>query len=451
MIVLPRELRLFENIRISHGVRSTKMDKLTPPEQLNLESGNLAENWRQWRQRFDIFSLATGLSEKSDKVQLATLLHVAGPTALEVYNTFTWDEDGDEQKVNKILQKFENYCKPRKNITWERHVFNTRNQQTGESIDQYVTDLKIKARSCEFGELHDSLIRDQIVCGIACDKTRGTMLREGDIPLQRAVDLCRAAEATKAQLKSISSASATADNITTEAEIHFIRNKHKREANKQVCTRCGHKHTSNQNCPAQGVECYKCGRKNHFAKVCKTAPFKQHPSRVHAIECNSSDESDDMFIGMIQAGSKSKDWKATILLNRQKTTFKLDVISKTKYNQISPEPLRASRARLVAFGSTQLHTCGKATITCQHKGRHYAIQFEVVDQNIPSILGLETCTKLNLVQRVDAIEKRTQNILSEYNDVFNGLGCITNVVYHIEIDKQSNPVIHPPRRIPVTL
>ena len=85
------------------------------------------------------------------------------------------------------------------------------------------------------------------------------------------------------------------------------------------------------------------------------------------------------------------------------------------------------------------------------KGRHYAIQFKVVDQNVPSILGLETCTKLNLVQRVDAIEKRTQNIFSEYNDVFNGLGCITNVVYHIEIDKQSNPVIHPPRRIPVTL
>ena len=95
------------------------MDKLTPPEQLNLESGNLTESWRQWRQRFDVFSLASGLSEKSDKVQSATLLHVAGPKALEVYNTFKWDDAGDEQKVNKILQKFENYCKPCKNITWE--------------------------------------------------------------------------------------------------------------------------------------------------------------------------------------------------------------------------------------------------------------------------------------------------------------------------------------------
>ena len=39
------------------------MDKLTPPEVLNLE-GNVAENWRRWKQEFEIFSLASGLSGK---------------------------------------------------------------------------------------------------------------------------------------------------------------------------------------------------------------------------------------------------------------------------------------------------------------------------------------------------------------------------------------------------
>ena len=101
------------------------MDRLIPPEQLSLDSGNLAENWRQWRQQFEVFSLASGLSEKSEAVWSATLLHVAGPKALEVYNAFTWENEGDNKKVNKILEKFQTYCKPRKNITWERHVFNT--------------------------------------------------------------------------------------------------------------------------------------------------------------------------------------------------------------------------------------------------------------------------------------------------------------------------------------
>lgn len=65
------------------------MDKLQPPGPLNLQ-GNLAENWRKWKQRFQLFSSASGLSEKDEKVQSATLLHVAGEEALEIYNTFTW-------------------------------------------------------------------------------------------------------------------------------------------------------------------------------------------------------------------------------------------------------------------------------------------------------------------------------------------------------------------------
>ena len=73
-----------------------------------------------------------------------TLLHVAGSEALEVYNTFQWDEDEDNMKVEKIMEKFERYCNPRKNLTFERHSFFSRNQLEGESIDAYVTDLRNK-------------------------------------------------------------------------------------------------------------------------------------------------------------------------------------------------------------------------------------------------------------------------------------------------------------------
>ena len=429
------------------------MDKLAPPEQLNLESGNIAENWQQWRQRFEVFSLASGLSEKNDKVQAATLLHVAGIKALEVFNTFTWEREGDEDKVDKILEKFQFYCKPRKNITWDRHVFNTRNQQLGETIDQYVTDLRTKARSCEFGKLRDSLIRDRIICGIICDKTRGILLREGDITLQRTVEICRANEAVTSQLKAISHATTT--DVTTEAEIHPIRSTAKKQIDKPACNRCGYRHTPNQTCPAYGAECRKCGRKNHFAKVCRS---KTSLSSLNAIVQDDCDNpSKDMFIGMLLANSNSKDWKTTVLLNKRGTTFKLDtgaqcnVISKHKYDQISTKPLLPSHARLVAFGGIPLHPCGKATIPCQYKNKQYAIEFEVIDQNIPSILGLRTCAEMNLIQRIEAIDTQIPESFSKYRDVFEGLGCITNVIYHIELNPGSKPVVHPPRRVPVTL
>ena len=137
------------------------MDHFQLPEALSLQ-GNLADNWRRWKQRFQLHMTASGKNKNSDEVKTATLLHLAGPDALEVFNTFSFETPGDEKKVDKVLEKFDAHCEPRKNITWERHVFNTRNQQPGETIDQYVTDLRNKAKTCEFGELTESLIKDRI-------------------------------------------------------------------------------------------------------------------------------------------------------------------------------------------------------------------------------------------------------------------------------------------------
>ena len=78
-----------------------------------------------------------------------------------------------------------------------------RTQQPGETIDQYVTDLCSKAAQCEFGTLTDSLIRDRIVCGVLSDRTRSRLLKDSALTLDGAIDICRADEATTAQIKSL--------------------------------------------------------------------------------------------------------------------------------------------------------------------------------------------------------------------------------------------------------
>ncbi len=69
-------------------------------------------------------------------------------------------------------------------------MFNTRVQNVGETIDAYVTELKIQAKNCEFGALSDELIRDRIVVGIRDDAVRSRLLRETELDLQKAVDIC---------------------------------------------------------------------------------------------------------------------------------------------------------------------------------------------------------------------------------------------------------------------
>ncbi|KAI2666787.1 Retrovirus-related Pol polyprotein from transposon 17.6 [Labeo rohita] len=214
------------------------MDQLKPPNSLDFE-GNLAENWRTWIQKFDLYLIATGIAEKSDKVKCATFLHVAGDDAIKVFNTMDFDDDVDDFEVLK--EKFREYCEPRKNISYLRHMFFTRAQGPNETIDAYVTDLKNKAKDCEFGRLNDDLIKDRIVCGVNNDTVRARLLRETDLNLAKAVDICRANEITQSHLKVLHEEAEVAVNkITKTKSARQVNIKHTRKE-KDECTRCGYR------------------------------------------------------------------------------------------------------------------------------------------------------------------------------------------------------------------
>lgn len=172
------------------------MEGFKPPEGLRL-SGNLAQNWKKFRQQLDLFLEATEPEKpRSAKQKAAILLHIAGPDALEVYNTFQCT-DAERGNYNLLLEKFETYCTPRCNETYERYVFRSRMQKEGEPFESYFRDLQLKVQSCNFGALADSMTRDQIVYGTADKKLRERMLREESLTLEKAVQFCKTAELTE--------------------------------------------------------------------------------------------------------------------------------------------------------------------------------------------------------------------------------------------------------------
>ena len=69
--------------------------------------------------------IATGLGNKSEEQNIALLLHVAKSSAIEVYNTFSLDSTNEASSgiFANALGKFEKYCNPKKNVTYERYIF----------------------------------------------------------------------------------------------------------------------------------------------------------------------------------------------------------------------------------------------------------------------------------------------------------------------------------------
>lgn len=103
--------------------------------------GNIAENWKKWKQLFALYMMATGANNKTGEVKVAILLHVRGEEAVERFNTFTLTQE-EKKGYEKVITAWENYCVPKANESVERHIFFARNQKEGESFDAFLTDLK---------------------------------------------------------------------------------------------------------------------------------------------------------------------------------------------------------------------------------------------------------------------------------------------------------------------
>lgn len=174
---------------------------LNPPDPLQLSSGNVSQNWKRFKQKGSNYELAVGTARKEDPIRVAAFLTVIGDEALEVYNAFTWYSDEDKVKMDKVMERFEQYCEPHKNTIYERYLLFSRGQESGEPIDKYATVLRNMADSCEFQDLKDSLIRDRIVLGIVDNNVRERLLQVLDLTLNKALEIARATETTQSQLK----------------------------------------------------------------------------------------------------------------------------------------------------------------------------------------------------------------------------------------------------------
>ena len=335
---------------------------------------------------------------------------------------------------------------------------------------------------CEFDHLKDSLIKDRIVCGITNESCRERLLRENDLNLARAIDICRAAEVSEQQLKLLhkdeyqAAAHAVSKMRVGRKPVHnrhgsgkqhvakksFAHGRPQGRARLPKCEQCGQSHEKDDYCPAVGKTCYNCKGKNHFSKLCKS---KKNRHNVHVVDKSLDDDSSDsdLFLGVIGINSVTDDeWMEDIVINSRTVRFKLDsgaqanIIPLETYDKLKLRRSQLDRqtkgVNLVTYDENTIDCEGVVYLPCIVRGQEHRLKFYVTTRGSKPILGQSTSVYLNLIQRVPvhSVELSKDNIVKQYSDVFTGLGKLPGT-YHIETDPSVAPVVHPPRKVPSAL
>ena len=214
-----------------------------------------------------------------------------------------------------IVAAFQKHLRRQRSIVLDRREFFTRQQEAGESFDDYLIALKELAQFCDFcTQCFDEQFRDRIVNGVRDQEALQAMLAEPDLTLDKAIKLCRVSESARSNAAALHPA--TVQPVSAYRRSRSVRHPspaagrgsrrrsstdsestrgsrspaargyspsggwrsrprdQRRDSARgdDACSCCGRRrHRSGETCPASRAACFGCGADGHFARVCPRA------------------------------------------------------------------------------------------------------------------------------------------------------------------------------------
>ena len=460
-----------------------KRPSVSPPKPLEIDHNTAAcaDNWKIWKQMWGNYVIISGIDSQPDQFQSALFLHSIGADAMRIYNGMKFSEDEDRHKIDDILRKFDSHFLGETKEFFERFKFNKRDQQQGETIDQYVSILRNMSKTCGMCDcMREKLIMDRILIGVINETMREKCISCCDLDLNKTIDTCRAIEAASAQLKAMrrdeihkihahksKPGHAKVRNNSSQSQ---LKRHSKGDNTPKPCKFCTRTHVMRkESCPAWGKVCDACGIKNHFkaSKKCKKNK-SLHSLQQYESDYSDSEESVDISsvtIGNVSAvTSENSPIYCEMEVNSNPVKLQIDcgatvnVLPKchTKGLEIRPEIIN-----LQMWNKSSMQALGKCVVKVRNpvNRKKFNVDFVIVeDGHLTPLLSRKAAEVMELISvnyenfaQVNIVSK--VDLTQTYPEVFQSTkpGKFPGTKVHLSLETDAEPIIRPPRTIPEAL
>ena len=386
------------------------------------KSTNLDKLWRTWKDDLDLFLLASGVSNDTQKKAL--LLHLGGKDIKEIYRSLQNSSD----KYEDVIDKLDNHFQPKKNVTYERYLFKQEKQHKDESASSYVTRLRRIAETCEYSDT-DTEIRDHFIVTCVSSTLKRKLLQESDLTLQKLLEIARNQETSAMQASQMTTNETEKSENVNSMKFNTRNFNHKTRKpfntkRPNNCKYCGEKFNRGhlKVCKAKGKICFNCGGKNHLSVAClkpkqNISQNRNNRNVVQCVENESENESEAEFLFTVQKNIEQSEFvkginlvkTGTLKIDGISTSMMIDsgstvtIIDKSTFENLKrkkPEiVLNKSVSKLYPYASKPLKLKGYFTALLETKDRMCESKIYVVEnKNSGNILGIQCAEKLKLIE-----------------------------------------------------
>ena len=89
----------------------------------------------------------------------------------------------------ELVNLVKNHSNPRPSSVVYRFKFNSRFRKQGETIQQYVAELRNLSEYCEFGDQFEKMLRERLVCEVNDERIQRRLLDENQLEFKKVMEL----------------------------------------------------------------------------------------------------------------------------------------------------------------------------------------------------------------------------------------------------------------------
>ena len=419
----------------------------------------------------------------ADDRKVAVLLTVIGAKTYETLRSLFPPEAPRDKSFAQLVSVLQKHYNPKPLVIGERFRFYQRSQKAGESIADFVADLRRLSIKCEFGDFLDQALRDRFVCGVRSEGLQKKLLTEADLTIKRAQEITQSMESAdlnSKDLKGDASARDTADSIHHSTSIPAVPPRNAGRGKKfQPWHRCGRRHDA-KTCKFKDATCHRCGKQGHIRLACRhrspppvDGGGKKDNDRLYRgkraggtnkwLEADDEDK-DALPLFVLEGDVPQPPILKTMSLSGFPVDFELDtgatvtVMSEQMFLEYFPgRPLQPSTVRLKTYTGETMPVVGESTFEVSYADQGtMSLTLAVVASSGPPLLGRNWLQHFVLewpqIKSILLANDTLRQLLHEYAEVFqDGLGTITPFKAQLAVAPSAVPRFHRPQPVPYAL
>ena len=483
---------------VAQAVRPHALSKFEP---VNLSAPDAATMpWETWQRLFKLHLVGTGLSTAgTDEQHRACLYKSLGVEGARIAADLCPETDTFDVPMTKLDQRFSD----RQSLMFARTRFYRRYMQENEDVLSFITELRKLATRCRFGAGESEHLRHRLVAGCSDEKIHERLFMESDdLTLDEGLKLAQIVERAAEEARTVGNRQPKGD----VDEVNLLRRGHAgfapraqrdsgggspaQTANYRInggCPNCVGNHDGGKPSPARGRSCFKCGKRNTFAVVCRSSSDATTSGYSH-FPGNANKRTDiETTINVIYGISRPRCElrKSTVKIDGRQTCLFMDLGTQVSVVHVSVvkalrrmTEIRAKSRKLQAYGGSEIATLGTVRLPVSYRNIELpAFEFFVVSNgnsqmslDLFDALGFEVRDPLNSLCLIEQSPLTGQGSLDPLNNAIQQLlqssatlrahselihidpsKKIKNYVHSPVIDVTVPPVVQKQRRLPLAL